>query len=259
MVYNIIPLVLIIISLAIIIFIIVQKFPDIAAIDTKTIAAERQGEVKKKIVAERLKRGLAKKTSFVSFFIKHSFEWLRKAFNRLYRKAVELERFYQKESKKTMSKQERVEHVQELLGEARELSKKDDPEGAEQRYVEIISLDIKNIEAYKGLGGIYFEKKEYQEAKETLEYVLKLGVVDDEIHFNLGQVCRALGEDKEALEHFKEAVKLEPNNPRNLDILIEESIIIGNKSLAEKTLRQFKKANPDNQKLEEFQERIKQL
>ena len=51
----------------------------------------------------------------------------------------------------------------------------------EKIYIEIIGLDSQNIKAFRELGQIYFQRKEYEEAKQTLEHILKLQE-DEEIY-----------------------------------------------------------------------------
>jgi len=45
---------------------------------------------------------------------------------------------------------------------------------AEKKFIEIISLDPKNLKAYKGLGQVYLELKEYKQAEQTFMFVLQL-------------------------------------------------------------------------------------
>jgi biopolymer transport protein ExbD len=54
--YNIIPLIIILICLAIILAIILKKLPLLTSFDTSEIPAEKQSETKEKIMNERLKR-----------------------------------------------------------------------------------------------------------------------------------------------------------------------------------------------------------
>ena len=50
MLYDILPIVIIIFSLAIIIFILIKKVPKIAAVDIKKIPEERQGQIKRDLI-----------------------------------------------------------------------------------------------------------------------------------------------------------------------------------------------------------------
>ncbi|MEA3398584.1 MAG: hypothetical protein U9R06_02465, partial [Patescibacteria group bacterium] len=58
--YNIIPLVLILVSLTVIIVIITRKFPALANIDLGTIQTERETKFKERIISNRIKRGYYK-------------------------------------------------------------------------------------------------------------------------------------------------------------------------------------------------------
>ena len=54
--FNILPLILVLISLAVIISIIVKKFPQLSNIRTETIQREKETQTKRKILDDRLKR-----------------------------------------------------------------------------------------------------------------------------------------------------------------------------------------------------------
>ena len=49
-----------------------------------------------------------------------------------------------------------------------------------KEYIEIIKHDSQNLKAFKGLGNLYMDKKQFREAKQTFEHVLRL-VEHDEI------------------------------------------------------------------------------
>ena len=51
----------------------------------------------------------------------------------------------------------------------------------EEQWIEILSKDPANIDAYKELGKIYLATNRHQEAKETLAFALKLNPQDEEI------------------------------------------------------------------------------
>ncbi len=78
-------------------------------------------------------------------------------------------------------------------------------------------------------------------------------------YYSLGQVNHALEDFDTALINFKDAVQLEENNPKYLDMLIEISLIVRNRLLALDTLKKLKEVNPDNQKLEEFEVKIREM
>jgi hypothetical protein len=65
-----------------------------------------------------------------------------------------------------------------------------------------------------------------------------------------------VGQADVAKESILQAVELEPQNPKYLDLLIEIAIICGNKDLALKGYGELRLVNPENQKLSSFKDRI---
>lgn len=255
--YNIIPLIIIIVSLAGIIFIIVRKFPVLAAIDMASIQKEREADKKDKIIISRLERkisGVIKKTVL---FLRPFFSAAKKWFKKIYNQILEWEKSYVAKKPGPPITPEAVEQkVKGLFFAAEERWKEGKLDEAEKKYVEIISLDYKNTDAYKKLGVIYSERKDYDHAYEIFQHILKLNPNDVETLLGLCLLHKQKGENEKALICAESALGLEPANPRVLDFLIEMSIIVGNKVLAEETLEKLRAANPENQKLGEFRERI---
>ena len=180
-----------------------------------------------------------------------------------------------------------------ILEEAKSLLTDNNLAEAEKKFIEAISLNPQNVKAYKGLGKIYLELKQYEQAKEVFEHILKLDNKDSYAYFALGDIslnngdavsarenylkaveykkhnasmlielaktCQTLGYNEEALSHLKEAVNIDPNNPNYLDYLIKASIDLKDKNLAENILYKLEKINPENKKIEEYENLIKEL
>ena len=286
--YNIIPLLLILISLVIIIVIVSRKFSVLAALDVENIPAEKEAKFKERIISNRLKRSVIKYWSSlvrISTPLGNSISDYFKA---------KLQKLHQaKNVYKANEKIETPETIDQLFSQAEELRKRDDLDAAEKKYIEIIGIDSKNLEAFKELGQVYFEKKEFEEAKQTFEHILKLKEDDEDIYENLAQIAKeegdldeardeylkslninkqnaqtyfslaeiyqAMGKMTEAVKTLKKALKIEPANPRYLDTMLEISIIIKDKALASATYGNLLKANPENNKLEEFKRQIDEL
>ncbi|MBI4449515.1 hypothetical protein HY634_00470, partial [Candidatus Uhrbacteria bacterium] len=64
------------------------------------------------------------------------------------------------------------------------------------------------------------------------------------------------GKRAAALKEIQAAIGQSPRNPKYLDFAIELAMMERNPRLATKYLTQLREANPENQKLEEFEERI---
>lgn len=286
--YDIIPLVLILVSLAVIIYITVRKFPALASLDAANIPAEKEARIKERILSSRLKRNLLKwNTKFIKLWrplakgFTDSSRWI-------YRRLIDLKEGYK--IRPSVLPEEMEKNILMLFEEADNLRRQDELSAVEKKLIEIISLEPKSIKAFKQLAQLYFERKELEEAKQTFEHILKLHEGDEEAYEGLAQIASksgnleiakeeylaSLGFDKqrsqtvynlalvyeemnnqiEALATVKLALALEPMNPRYLDTTLRLSIMLKDKEFALESYEALKKSNPDNQKLVEFKEQI---
>ena len=261
MFYNIIPLIIIVISLVVIIIIVIRKFPSLAAVDTNSVTKVKEAEVRNRIISDRLKRKILSIITKLKKIISPVKLWLKSLFENLYKKTIELEKKYQKEKKGVSDEgfTDIRQKIKKLLHEAETLVDNEDYIGAEKKFIEVVALDKKNIEAYRGLAEVYFKQKQFDQAEETLRYLLRWLPEDDFVYLQLGQIAQEKGNDDLALEYLEKAVKLAPNHPKNLDHLLEICIILGKQSLAEETLKRLKIVNPENKKLEECKKRIENV
>ncbi len=261
--YNIIPLILILVSLSVIILIVVRKFSVLANVDIANIKSEQEAIFKEQIISNRLKRNLTKWSSLLikaSRLISNNTVSFSKWF---YNKLHELKERYKSEEVLPIGNKE--EKVKELFAEAEELLAQNEYDIAEKRLVDIIGLDSQNLEAFKKLGQLYIDNKNYEDAKQTLGHILKLSKEAGEdkelskIYFDLFSINRNLNNLDEALVNIEEALEIEPNNPRYLDNMLETSIIKKDKALALETYKKLGEINPENKKLKDFKKQITKL
>lgn len=289
--YNIIPLLLILISLSVIIVIVVKKFSVLANLDVANIPAEKEAKFKEMIISNRLKRNIIKWSAKLGRLSAPIARGVSRFFKLNLHKLYQLKNDYQtKEEGKSLNVEQKIE---QLFTQAEEFKKRGDLASAENKYIEIIGLDSKSFKAFKELGRLYFEKKQYEEAKQTFEHVLKLKKDDEDIYENLAQIARekgdlneardeylksinlnkqkaqtyfslacvyqAMGKWPEAIRGLKKALKIEPANPKYLDTMLEISIIIKDKAVALDAYHKLLKTNPENNKITEFKKQIDEL
>jgi len=133
-------------------------------------------------------------------------------------------------------------------------------------------VDNKNVDAYRGLNGLYLKIHDYKKAREVCRYLLKLSMdeykkdgslekktIVASSYANLGEIEQGLGNSTNAIRNFKEALRLQSNNPKFLDLLLKISIIVKDKKLARNTLKQLKIADPDNQKIIELEKDVESI
>ena len=292
--YNIAPLVIIAASLAVIIYIILKKLPALAAVDLQSLPSERQRLVKDKIIEQKLEQILKSWRSFGQKLLIPPLLVLKNFFTQLYQQILAWERKYQKKRLLTASHVLAGSNkIKALLQAAQEASRSSNFGEAEKLYIEVIKLNHKSVEAYRGLGQLYLQQEEYKQAKETYEFLVNLLPNNAEVFFTLGliaqktgdlaeaekQYLKAVGLDKSnvnlylalaaiyekipeytlALQSLLEAQKLAPQQPKVIDKLIEVSIILKDQAAAKQYLAKMRELNPENQKIAEWEERIKKM
>lgn len=271
--FNILPLVLILLALSTIIFIVVRKFSVLANLDVETIPAEREAKFKERIIGNKIKRSFYKYFNRFFRFLSPLGGKINELFKLIYKKLLDFKESNKEEEKIKVEDTEQA--IIRMFAEADNFIKDENFDEAEKRYIEIISLDSKNIVAFKKLAKVYFDRKDFNEAKQTYNHVLKLLEKDlgelseaqsedqntqiSEIYFELAKTEKEIGNNEEAQKAIQEALTNEPNNPRYLDTLIEISIINKNKEIARDALKRLKKANPENQKLTDIKKQIDEL
>lgn len=281
--YNIIPLILILIGLSVIIVIVARKFSVLANLDVDSIQSERETKFKEQIISNRLKRNYFKYCAKIKRVIKPAGQAMAGFFYGLFKKLVEYKEDY-KEQKQTEDLNENVQ--EKLFSEIDELIEKDEMDQIEAKYIKIISLDSKNIKAFRGLGKLYFERKDFNEAKQTIEHAIRLlerdcntyeslqnedlneeeKVKKDGINRNLSSsyfdlACIHKQQENyiKAIISIDKALAVEANNPRFLDTKLEISIMDRDKDSAFAVFEKLRAVNPENQKLEELEKQISEL
>jgi len=274
--FNIIPLVLIVVSLIIIINIVIKKFSTLASLDVASIPAEKEAVFKERIMSNRLKRNYFKYYARLVKLLRPGFAAISALGKTLYRKLIDFKENYNRESSLVLHGEDRIN---QLLVEADELIKNNEHDEAEKRYIEIISLDSKHVKAFRSLGRLYTEEKKYQEAEQTLAHVLRLidremeqasseatSISKDEAnmqlaetYFDLAEVNKNKNNLTEAVGCVDEALKIIPNNPRYLDTKLEISIMNKDKKAALEAYSVLAEVNPENQKLDGFKKKIDEL
>lgn len=306
MFYSILPIVIILASLIGIVIIIVRKFPQLTVVEVEKIEEVKIAKKKEQIKLLKFQRSLKvlvdkikKYAGHITFFktrweaVQAKFRIAVYGWQERYKKA-RLEEIKTKAAEQTEEKaQEAVQEVNTLLQMADDAYSRNDLSLAETRYIEVIKQEPYNVEAYRGLGKVYFDLKKYKEAIESFEFLLKLkpddgkalnrlGMiaeeqndwdgavryfeaavkVDDSLairYFDLGRAYASLNKPALSLRNFAKAVNIEPNNPKYLDQLLEISLVSQDADLAKATFDRLRLVNPENQKLLEFQQRIRDL
>ncbi len=234
--------------------------------DTSTIPEAKESKTRRRIIEDRLARKsavLKNKAAAVINPLKNVLSDKAKSF---YKKINTLEKEFREASVPKPSK------IKSLLADGNNYLQLEDFVKAEDCFIEVIELNNKEVDAYLGLGELYLAQKDFQKAKESFAYALKIltkksakssSEVGDsligDVLVKLGLVNQQLGDFTAAFDKFRRAVDLAPNNPKYLDLLLKNSIILKDKNTARDILAALKKADPDNQKLPELEEEVNEI
>lgn len=287
--YNLIPLILILISGAVIVRIVIRKFPAIVNLDVESLPQEKERRVKQQLIAGRLRRNANRWWLTVRRtagpVVEGIAQWVRERYGKLLSAREQMAQ--------APDSEDAAAEIDALFLQAEDARRREDYSAAEKIYVRIISLDSKNIAAFKELGYMYLEEQKFDEARQTLEHVLKLTKEDAEVyeqlgevakkdghleqakeyyqdaaklsnetgqnHFNIADTLQQMGRHKEALTHIHEALKIEPKSPRYLDAFFNLAILLKDKAEALDAYKRLKGINPENAKLGEMKSMIDEL
>ena len=86
-------------------------------------------------------------------------------------------------------------------------------------FQRVLQIDPAHLIALLNLGNAYRQRKEWVEAKKTLQRAFDVGPDDPEVNYSLGMVCAQLEESDRAYEYLKRAVSLRPVYPEALNNL----------------------------------------
>lgn len=264
-----ISLILIGLCVLIILAIILRKFPTLAILDANNMPGEKEAEFKDQIIKQKIERDFARWGGAVArvfiFISRNISNFLKSSHKQL--KKVKLN--YKSIAKISFVEKQKI--IKKLFAAYTDSLKKENLSEAEEKLLEIVSFDQKNILAFFKLGDLYDKQKKWSEARQTYEYVLKLAqqrgdeksinpeLSLQEIYFSLAWTEKEIGDLDAALENIRGALDLEPNSPRYLDLILDLSIMKKDKELALAYLEKLAAVNPENNKLLDWQEEINNL
>jgi tetratricopeptide (TPR) repeat protein len=250
--------VLIALALIVIGVIVYKKIPQLRMIDVASIPKERARQVKEQLILQKFNRKGGAKLRSVSKSTSGAMRGVSKIGRRAVQRLYRMEQYYQKLKRNASEGQHAYNSdvMHRLMGEAETLIKAEEFIPAEKIFIDIISHNPKSADAYEGLGNLYIKSKQLEQARETLRFALKLAPTDASINASLGELEVAEGNDKVALEHFKQAVEKRSKNPRYLDYYIEAALKAGSLKDAREGIKALKEVNADNQKIGEFEARF---
>lgn len=266
---SIISWLLVIVAIVIVLAIIIRKFPALALLDVNNIPGEKEARFKDQIIRQKVERDVSRFSGTIARAYLSLSRQLAKFLEAAQEKLKKVKLSYKSAARISHGEKEKI--IARLFVDYEEAVDKGNLETAEDKLLEIISLDQKNLTAFFELASIYAENRKWPEAKQTYEYALKLArqeknreekepaVAIQEIYFSLAEACKEMDDLEMALDNIQEALEYEPNSPRYLDLILDLSIMKKDKELALLSLAKLANANPENQKLVDWEEKINEL
>ena len=294
---NFIPIIIAVLALAVIIFIIVRKFPQVANLDLTDLPEEKIFQKKKEIINKRIAKSsglLQERIIKLLLPIKKIWGKLQLQF-RIYVGKIEKLLHHEQVLKtkirdKNIGAEDKEQKLNQLIHDGEQFLKSGNYDSAEERFIAAIKIDTRSAPAYRGLGDTYLAKNSLEEARQTYRFLIKMEPDDDSVLVKLAEIAESQGDLEEAIGYYQQAVlvndsfsprfyhlaelllkvnfpqvakeavlqavELEPQNPKYLDLLIEIAIICGDKALALKAYGELRLINPENQKLSAWKDRI---
>ncbi len=266
MLYNIIPLIFIVVSLGGIVYILFRKMPDVSKLDVDDLLEVKQSRARNSLLEDRLLRKikdlkLFKHSGKVSQFFNRVSAYSKKSKHQIQDQIESRMRVKQIADRIKKGKDGTGEVIEVLLAEAEALKHREAFEDAEKKYIDIIKLAPRSVEAYRGLGDVYMHEHDWSDTEATLEHLLKIAATEKKIlvddFVELAEVKKNLQKMPEALHYIEKALEMEPNNPKYLDFHLEACLACESIEKAKESLRNLRAINPENNKLQEYGERIK--
>lgn len=289
MMFDVLPVLLMFVSFTTIIVVVGRRLPQIATLNVEEIVEAQTAIKKRQLLLERLEARVKTVAEGVWGSTAGVRQRAVEVLGDTYEKLQRLDRRH----RFAVAEQPAEVVVRDMLVAADAAREESRWKDAEQLYLDVLRLDDHNRNAYIGLGYVYRGLSQLEESAGSFEFALRLNKDDlnswvelAEIYTELGRSDDAIrayrhlatlesdnsdylivlgdmlvqsGQNDEALQVFTQAVERESANPRCLDRLIETAIVCGQKKIAQNALRKLKKVNKDNQKIEEFDERIRGL
>jgi len=192
-------------------FVLASHWSEIRLIDPDSIKEEKERQKREALVQERFRRLRDGKTAPLKAIYQQAVIATKTSFHRAYINLVRLNRFYEQAkhpfAKVAPSQQERLKL---LLDEARSLARDLKWAEAEKRYLEVLLMDNRHVEAYKGIGLIYLRQRMWPQAKETFEYLIKMRQADDIAYAAMAEIAENEGDETQAESFRCKAVELRP-------------------------------------------------
>jgi tetratricopeptide (TPR) repeat protein len=246
-------------ALAVILFVILRKFPQVANLDIKNLPEEKFYQKKKEIINKRIEENssvLKKRLAVACTPLKKIWGKVQLQF-RIYVGKIE-RLLHHEETLKTkmehiaMAPEDREQKLNQLLIDGEQHLKLGNYDQAEERFITAIKIDPKSAVAYRGLADTYLGKNSVEEAKQTYEFLSKMHPEDDAVLVKLGEIAEEHGDTEEAIRYYQQAMLLNDSFSSRFYHLAELLLKVNQPEVAKEAITQAVDLEPQNPKYLDF-------
>lgn len=267
-----------------------RRWKEIRLLDPDTIRTEQERKARDRIVRDRFERLMKRWGTPLRRTGKHFAYNISKSFQRMERRLRRTAGMADDHIPSGELKRDSSTKMQRMLAEANRLATEGNIQKAERTYLEVLKMDARYVDAYRGLGLLYLNARQYKQAKETFDFLIRIHGANDEVYKGLGAIAeiegdmnraedmrkRALsmnirsperhaelasfymkiGRAEDAWRHAKSACEMNPESASALELSVESAILVRDREEAEKRYEQLRLMRYDRSKLQRLKERL---
>lgn len=283
------------IAITVLIVTVLRHWKEIRLLDPSSIKEEQERQKRDDLITRRFHRVTNEGLAPIKAAGAKGVQAAKNVYRITLRKLQAMQGFYEKAKTPfaTLTPSANKERVKGLIDEARSLARDQKWAEAERRYIEALSLDSRQWDAYKGLAVLYLKQRLYSQARETFEFLAKSKKADDVCFAGLADIAEIegnmllaeemrrkaveirprlanrqaelaeqyikMGDASKAWPYAKRAVELDEKSSKYLEISLEVAILLRNRDEARRRYDKLRVLSDDRSKLQSFKERLDDL
>lgn len=252
---NVFFLLIILAALAVIVFLVISKFPQLSNLDLHNLPEEKIYQKKREIINKRIEKSSSHlKTKLSKLLIPIGKIWGRLQLQfRIYVGKIERLLHHEqvlktKQKNKTISTEEHEEKIGQLISDGEQQLKAGNYDKAEELFISAIKIDPKSTVAYRGLGDTYLAKNSTEEARQTYKFLIRMEPDDDSVLVKLAEIAESQGDLEEAMQYYQQAVLVNDSFSPRFYHLAELLVKVGQPQVATESILQAVELEPQNPK-----------
>lgn len=226
---HIIPFFIILVSIALIVVIVVRKYPALTLLDVDNMPELKEEKKKDAYIRKKAQTKATQKVIKQKERVEQAVGRFKKAQLGFRTYVGKMERNVVKEkhdarhrkAKTTEKKEELVRKVDDVVASGLQSLADGKLDEAENELISAIRLDMKCTPAYLGLVDIYMQKEHWEEAEQTGSYVLNMLPDDDMLLAKMGRIAEEQDKREEAVGFYERSVVINPQIPQRFCKLAE--------------------------------------